>query len=58
MTKNIVQWIVEKVSDEGDVLYERAFDDYKEALETYESLKESTDENVSLHKTTKKFLVE
>lgn len=58
MTKNIVQWIVEKVSESGDVLYERTFDDYKEALEIYETLKESSDDNVSLHKTTKKLLVE
>lgn len=58
MTKNIVQWVVEKVSEEGDVLYERTFDDYKEALEIYETFKESSDVNVSLHKTSKKLLVE
>jgi hypothetical protein len=58
MSKNIVQWIVEKVDETGAVIYERTFDDYKEALEIYETLKESTDSNVSLHKTTKKLLVE
>lgn len=57
MTKNIVQWIVEEVSN-GEVLFEQSFDDYKEALEVYESLKESSDANVSLHKSTKKLLVE
>jgi hypothetical protein len=57
--KNIVQWIVEeKNADTGEVLLERAFDDYKEALEIYESIKTNSASNVSLHKTTKKFLVE
>ena len=59
MTKNIVQWVVEEISIvTGDVLYEHVFDDYKEALGVYENLKQDVNSNVSLHKTTKKFLVE
>jgi hypothetical protein len=57
MTKNVVKWVVEEVSN-GEVLFEQSFDDYKDALEVYESLKEKSDSNVSLHKSTKKLLTE
>jgi len=56
---NVVKWIVEEKSADGEVTYLREFDTYDDALNIYNSLKlENQDSFVSIEKSVKRFLVE
>ena len=60
MTKTIVKWLVEEVDAKTkQKLFSLEFTDYNEAMETYNHLKEVTDNNlISIHKNEKRLLVE
>jgi hypothetical protein len=60
MSRTITKWLVEEVdSVTEEKVFSLEFDNYTEALETFNHLKEATDNNsVSIQKTDKRLLVE
>jgi Cft2 family RNA processing exonuclease len=60
MAKTIVKWLVEEVDAETkQTLFSVEFTDHKEALDTFNHLKEVSDKNlISIHKNEKRLLVE
>lgn len=60
MAKTITKWLVEEVDSVTEKkVFSLEFDNYTEALETFNHLKEVTDNNsVSIHKNEKRLLVE
>jgi len=60
MSRTITKWLVEEVdSVTEEKVFSLEFDDYKEALETFDHLKEVTDKNmVSIQQTEKRLLME
>jgi len=60
MSRTITKWLVEEVdSVTEEKVFSLEFDDYKEALETFDHLKEVTYKNmVSIQQTQKRLLVE
>jgi len=58
-TKTVTSWVVERQDDKGDVKFNMSFDNYDDALDMFNELKElHEDSTISIHKKQQKLLLE